>query len=127
MDESQERDLVPYSSDPRAYRWTETAYELLESGALRGAVTEREGIVTAAVEGPCPHCADPLSEAEVRTGVVSDEAADLGVVREAARAPVFVPVTVTCGCNWEHPGAPAGVKGCGVSFRLELLLLRGYA
>lgn len=102
-----------------AYEWTERAYQLLVEGRLQGRAFDTGEVLSSHVWGPCPRCEHPLDDRQVHTAVVS------GVGRGPGRTgeiPGTLAVDVACGCAFPHPRAPEGVPGCGVSFRVELVL-----
>lgn len=103
-----------------AFEWTERAFELLGTGTLRAEIQEhRPGVRWAHVWGRCPRCGHHLDDWQplsAVTGVLGDRrsGSDAGEILDVE------PVDVGCGCGTAHPGAPDGVTGCGVSFRIEL-------
>lgn len=103
-----------------AFRWTERAFELLETGKLRAEIKQpRQGVRVAHVWGQCPRCGHHLDDWQplsALTGVVGTRRPD-----SAAHDAVDVEVIdVGCGCGMVHSDAPAETTGCGVSFRIEL-------
>lgn len=115
-----------------AYQWTENAFEMLERGELLGEAISREGVLRSRVWGPCPRCAHFLDDHQVHTAITNvfggesrgpgsgwREADNEGANEE------YYQVDVSCSCQSAHGGAPAGRAGCGVSFRVELLVQAG--
>lgn len=116
---------VAYQADaPNAYRWTETAYDLLLAGKLSASVTRAGAISTATVSGQCPYCTDDVKFSEVLDAVTGESMTTLGWRRlEGAEADDdgYVPLTVSCRCTEPHAGRPADVNcGCGVNFRVDV-------
>lgn len=107
---------VPYQATT-AYRWTERAFRLIESGELRAGVRAGEGVATATVGGPCPRCGHPIFDRRVAQAVTEVRGA-----HGAELLPLTVVVDVSCGCGEPHAGAPEQVTGCGVAFRVQLVL-----
>jgi len=109
------------------YEWTEKAFAMLENGDLHGEVASRGRVIGSRVWGSCPRCSHALDDRQTLTAVTSLMSAEWrgpgGRGGENA-GPEFFSVDVSCGCGESHPGAPAGVTGCGVSFRVELPLQR---
>jgi hypothetical protein len=112
------------------YGWTENAFGLLERDELHGEVISRDGVTRSRVWGPCPRCDHALDDQQTHTAVtslMSGEWRTWTTVRTSEPGDddhdaVYFPVDVSCGCGHGHPGAPAGKTGCGVSFRVELLV-----
>ncbi|MGO9081499.1 MAG: hypothetical protein ACLQDY_21075 [Streptosporangiaceae bacterium] len=112
------------------YSWTETAFNMLESNDLHGEVVSRDEIVRSRVWGPCPRCGHDLDDQQTHTAVMGlmggqsrgPGRTDAGQPDATDTGVPFFPVDVSCGCGDNHPGAPAGQSGCGVSFRVELPL-----
>lgn len=111
------------------YAWTEKAFYMLESSKLQGeVVVSRDGVVRSRVWGPCPRCGHILEDRQTHTAVTNLMGGEWrgrggtgpGQRGDGGTGPVFFPVDVSCGCGDSHSGAPAGVAGCGVSFRVEL-------
>ncbi len=131
MAEDGGRPDVPYLESVD-YAWTETAFSMLEGGALHGEVVSRDGVIRSRVWGKCPRCAECGHEIDDRqtltavTNLMGREwrlaIRDHGQASGGKTGPVFIPVDVSCGCGKAHPGGPAGSTGCGVSFRVELPL-----
>lgn len=123
------------------YRWTETAFRLLESGALTASVTASDNVSSAVIEGSCPRCVHQFTDRRPltavtnglgasRAGLPGSSGTDLG---DPAGVYETVVLDVTCSCGLAHPprepGTPdAGAAGgCGVSFRIELAADHGPA
>jgi hypothetical protein len=115
---------VPYETDaPNAYRWTETAYDLLEGGKLTASIRSAGGISTATVSGECPYCRDNVNFSEVLDAVTGESTGTLGWQRAQPSQPddSYVPLTVSCSCTELHAGRPADINyGCGINFRIEV-------
>lgn len=77
-------------------------------------VTEGHGGKTWVVQGLCPYCAGEVKNELEREGVPSD-ASDLVAQSEAADV-----LMVECTCSKPHSGRPAGVRGCGQMWTLEM-------
>jgi hypothetical protein len=110
-------------------RWTEIAFEMLDHGDLGGEVISSGGVIRSRIWGPCPQCGHHLDDYQTHTAVTSFYADGWrGTTREtgdpaaATDEPPYFQVDVSCGCGNTHSGAPEGKTGCGVSFRVELLL-----
>jgi hypothetical protein len=103
-------------------RWTEIAAEMIAKGSIVGRFKLTGGIGSAHVWGFCPRCEDRFDVRQTMTAVIPGERT--GVInerRQASDAEIYpVQVDVDCRCNIVHPGAPDGVTGCGVSFRVQL-------
>jgi hypothetical protein len=101
-----------------AFIWTECAFDLLEIGTLRAEVEEPcPGLRWSHVWGPCPRCRHPLDDWQplsAVTGLVSRSGSAEHDIAEIES------IDITCGCGTGHLGAPNGMTGCGVSFRVEL-------
>jgi hypothetical protein len=112
------------------YSWTAKAFEMLERGDIGGNAVSRDGVVGSRVRGPCPRCGHDLDDRQTHTAVTnlmngewrSKGVAGTGQPDEGNADLVYFPIDVSCGCGDSHPGAPPGTTGCGVSFRVELLL-----
>lgn len=106
------------TDDPYDYRWTRQAFDAIQEGRLhRKIIRSDEKAVAAAVFGACPRCEDPLSFSLPLSAVITGS----GVLgHDETRPGTTHPVDVTCGCETTHPGAPSGVKGCGIVFRVEV-------
>ncbi len=111
----------PYS-DSTDFAWTEKAFEMLTKGQLHGEATDKDGIVSSRVVGPCPRCAHDLDDPQTHSAVTNMLGGEWRGLPPASleTAPVYLTVDVSCGCNKPHSGAPAGRIGCGVTFRVEL-------
>jgi hypothetical protein len=112
-------------TDPLAMRWTERAYELLQSGELSADVISADGVRVVRVDGNCPYCDDHVHYVEPLTAVTEGMEGVLGSTRGSAtppREPRYEEITVTCGCSESHPGNPTESTGCGTSFRIAILL-----
>ena len=107
---------VPYQVST-AYRWTERAFRLIESGGMRAGVVVGEGVVTATVGGPCPRCGHQFVDRQVGQAVAPVRGGHAG-----EPLPPTVVIDVSCGCGEPHEGAPEQVTGCGVAFRVQLVL-----
>jgi hypothetical protein len=105
-----------------AYEWTERAYQLLVDGQLHGRAFATGAVLSSHVWGPCPRCEHPLDDRQVHTAVVSGVGRWPGGPDQTGEVPSALEVDVACGCGYPHPRAPQGVAGCGVSFRVELVL-----
>ncbi len=107
------------SYDERSdYSWTEIAFEQLEVGVLRGEIQAKNNVAWSRVWGPCPKCQHPLNDEQTLTAIT-------GLSRPGTRGtkediPDHMAVDITCVCDERHVGAPEGVSGCGVSFRVDL-------
>ncbi len=110
------------------YAWTEKAFDMLEREALHGEVVSRDQIIRSRVWGPCPRCRHALDDQQTHTAITN-------LMGQPGRGPLptgptadeetgltFFAVDVSCDCGQNHPGAPNGKTGCGVSFRVELPL-----
>ncbi|MEU2717297.1 hypothetical protein [Streptomyces sp. NPDC007205] len=99
------------------FNWTERAFELLAAGRLTVADHAADGVSGVVVSGPCPRCDHHFVDRrslDALTGLA-------GVSRNGDSEPSdIILVDVTCVCGTSHEGAPEGVTGCGVSFRIEL-------
>ncbi len=100
------------------YSWTEIAFEELGRGELRGEVTARKGVVSSRVWGSCPRCRHAVDDEQTHSAITGLGASATRGVRDDV--PDHLTVDVTCRCAERHAGAPSGVSGCGVSFRVEL-------
>jgi hypothetical protein len=126
---SAKRDVSPgrgYEESTEA-KWTQEAFEALQEGRLHGAVIANRGVLRSRVWGPCPACGHDLDDRQTHTGITGiysgewrgTTPADDGAL---ATDPAYYEVDVSCGCGHGHPGAPDGRAGCGVSFRVALLI-----
>jgi len=107
---------VPYQVTT-AFQWTERAFHMIESGGLLVGVVAADGVVTATVGGPCPRCSHQLLDRQVGHAVTEVRGGHGG-----ESLPRTVVVDVSCGCGEAHSGAPEQVTGCGVAFRVQLVL-----
>jgi len=101
------------------FEWTERAFELLGSGELWAEIQHHQGGQWAHVWGRCPRCGhriDDWQPLSAVTGLLGGRRTRSGTHETES----VEPVDVGCGCGTNHPGAPDGVTGCGVSFRIEL-------
>jgi hypothetical protein len=127
---------IPYEQSSE-YRWTEAAYELLESGGLTARVMTSDNVSSAVVEGACPRCVHHFTDRRPLTAVTSGIGGSrTGVQAPGSTGPVRsvgtygygdpVVLDVTCSCGVAHPAEASGAAdpnapvGCGVSFRIEL-------
>ncbi|RLK58770.1 hypothetical protein [Actinokineospora cianjurensis] len=104
--------------DTADFEWTVRAFEALEGGRLHGKVFTADGVVSTHVWGRCPRCAHPLDDRQVHTAVITGPSREA----DAQDEPPALAVDIACQCGHPHPQAPDGVAGCGVSFRVELVL-----
>ena len=110
------------TGEPHAYRWTDAAYDALVAGTLHAEATRRGGVGLVRVWGRCPNCHDPLDETVVLEARMvggppgADGADERAIPPEAGE---YARVDVRCGCARQHPGGPAGERGCGIVFRVE--------
>lgn len=120
------------------YRWTVAAFEFLESGRLTARLLTADDVTSAVVEGNCPRCAHHITDRRPLTAVTSvlngnrnggkrtDNDTGQRINPSASADPVVL--DITCSCGVPHPGAfpvdaqAPGAGGCGVSFRIELVL-----
>ncbi|MFD7496580.1 hypothetical protein ACFV8T_30060 [Streptomyces sp. NPDC059832] len=127
---------IPYEQTSD-YRWTEVAFDLLESGALTALVMTNDNVSSAVVEGACPRCVHHFTDRRPLTAVTSgiggsragvQGTGGTGLVAPAGAYGYGDPVVldVTCSCGAAHPAGASGaadstaVSGCGASFRIEL-------
>lgn len=103
-----------------AFRWTERAFHLIESGGMQADLVVGEGVVTATVGGPCPRCGHQFADRQVGQAVTAVRGGHSG-----KPLPRTVVIDVSCGCGEPHTGAPEQVTGCGVAFRVQLVLDAG--
>jgi hypothetical protein len=105
-------------------RWTNLAYGLLTSGDLVVTVSGVGADSTVHATGACPRCNHDVAYTRVETidlpaghrGLGADDAVD------ARAAESWVPVDILCWCAHEHAGRPSSVLGCGIAFRVEVLV-----
>ena len=104
-------------------RWTEIAVDMLTKGTLAGRFRSTRGVGSAHVWGSCPRCGDTLDVRQTLTAVLAGERSGALNERYHAAEMNMIPVAVDidCGCHVMHSGAPDGIAGCGISFRVELL------
>lgn len=102
------------------FNWTVRAFELLCAGHLHGKAFATDGVVSSHVWGACPRCAHALDDRQVHTAVITGVGRSVNVYLEGQ--PDALLVDVACGCGRAHPDAPGEITGCGVSFRVELVL-----
>jgi hypothetical protein len=76
-----------------------------------------EGVVTATVGGLCPRCGHRFVDRQVGQAVTPVRGG-----RGTEPFPRTVVIDVSCGCGEPHAGAPEQVTGCGVAFRVQLVL-----
>ncbi|MGW0615875.1 hypothetical protein [Streptomyces sp. NPDC002788] len=100
------------------FRWTERAFEFLETGDLTVTPYAGGGAPCFVVSGPCPRCGHHLVDRQVTTALTGLSGPSRGGEGEQ---PAAVMLDVTCSCGTEHGNAPAGAIGCGASFRIELV------
>jgi hypothetical protein len=116
------------TTDPLGIKWTEKAFELLQSGALAADVIVKSGVKIVRVDGTCPYCEDHLHYTDSLTAVTEGSEGILppsggGRDRLAADGePIYEEFTVTCGCSEAHEGDPKKGTGCGTSFRVSVLI-----
>jgi hypothetical protein len=100
------------------HRWTRAAFEAIQNRTLHRRVVRYDGEpVAVRVYGACPHCDDHL-DISLPWKAVTGAGGVLG--RTVDRAITTWPVDIDCGCSLTHPGAPKGVRGCGIKFRVEV-------
>jgi hypothetical protein len=105
---------------------------MLVAGTLTGEAESAGGVIHSRVSGPCPRCQQcghKLDDQQTLTAVTNLmgrewrlTTRDQGQASSGEPGPDYAQVDVTCGCGKTHRGAPPGKIGCGVSFRVELLL-----
>lgn len=104
------------------------AIDFYQSGRLQVEAFDTEGVVSAQVWGTCPRCGHDLNVQMTLSAPVVNARGGSGLwsILTWRRVPPSpgIPDTVEvgCGCGHTHPGAPAEVTGCGVSFRLPTAL-----
>jgi hypothetical protein len=111
---------VPWenTADPE---WARRAMDLFRARRLQVAAFDTAGVVSAQAWGTCPRCGDDLNVQPTLTAPVPEGRGLWAALKgrgTPARQGIPDSVEVGCGCEHTHPGAPDGVKGCGVSFRL---------
>jgi hypothetical protein len=110
---------VPYQVST-AFRWTERAFHLIESGRIQADMVVGEGVVTATIGGPCPRCGHQFVDRQVGQAVTAVRGGHRG-----EPLPRTAVIDVSCGCGETHTGAPGEITGCGVAFRVQLVLDTG--
>lgn len=106
------------ADDPYNYEWTLKAFDAIQARTLhRKIIRSDDRVVAAEVFGACPRCDDVLS-VWLPLSIVITGSGVLG--SEERRSSTTHPVDVRCGCETTHPGAPKGIKGCGIVFRVEV-------
>jgi hypothetical protein len=104
------------------------AIDFYQRGRLHVRAFDAEGVVSAQVWGTCPRCGHDLNVQMTLSAPVVIARGGFGLwatlTGRQAPSPTGIPDTVEvgCGCGHYHPGAPAQVTGCGVSFRLPTAL-----
>jgi hypothetical protein len=130
---------LPYELEqPRAYRWTESAFALLTSRRLDVRIATIHGIGAVTASGECPRCRHDVEFTQELDAPASAGAGGrvkspriletLGhAAREGAEDQVgFSSVDVECRCRGTHPGRPNSLdRGCGIMFRASLRTDRG--
>lgn len=107
---------------PNAYKWTKSAYTLLQAGELSAEVRNDHEVRSAVVQGACPRCAHDVGFMQTLDAVTGESMTTLGARSAATPAVRYEELTVQCRCGAEHPGRPKGVKrGCGINFRVDVL------
>ena len=99
---------------------------MLTKGQLHGEATDKEGIVSSRVVGPCPRCGHGLDDPQTHsavTNMLGGEWRGLSPTGQE-KAPAYLTVDVSCGCHEPRSGTPAGRTGCGVTFRVKLRSVR---
>ena len=113
-------DLTPYASTA-AYEWTERAYRMLLEGQIKARSYDSDRVLSSHVWGACPRCGHQLDHRQVHTAVAAGPGRQTGGQIIPPTPPTLL-VDVPCGCQHTHPDAPDGTLGCGVSFRVEIVL-----
>lgn len=99
--------------------WANLALDAHRQGRLQAVVFTTDGVGSAQVWGSCPRCHHELNIQQTLTAaVVVDRGIWSTLTQRSAGAAPPDSVEVACGCGRGHQGAPDGVTGCGVSFRL---------
>ncbi|MEJ2885209.1 hypothetical protein [Actinomycetospora aeridis] len=112
---------LPYErTHPRAFAWTDKAFDLLQSGELRGEVHRRAGLETAVVAGSCPRCTHQFRFETSRDAVVTGGGGTLATRDVVTDDGEFVPIDVSCRCEGTHDGRLETEHGCGILFRIEV-------
>ncbi|WP_326555142.1 hypothetical protein [Micromonospora sp. NBC_01813] len=117
---------VPVEDQPQyaqtaAYEWTERAYRLLLGGQLQARPFDADGVLSSHVWGDCPRCGHQLDHRQVHTAVAAGPGRQTGGRIIPPTLPTLE-IDVPCGCRHTHSGAPDGTLGCGVSFRVEIVV-----
>lgn len=100
-----------------AENWAQRAWDLYQSGQLRIAPFNTDGVISVQVWGTCPRCSHSLDVQQTLTApVVTFRGGWSSIGRKDTEIPPYI--EVGCGCEHTHDGAPEHVKGCGVTFRL---------
>jgi hypothetical protein len=97
--------------------WTQRALALYQSGQLRIAPFNTDGVISVQVWGACPRCPHSV---DVQMTLTAPVIAFRGGLSRVGRNDAGIPpyIEVGCGCGLAHDGAPEHVTGCGVTFRL---------
>ena len=104
--------------DPYAYEWTLDAFDSIQAGTLhREIIRDNSRVpILARIWGICPRCEHDLRYELPLSSVTYD-----GVLGgDLVLPPKTRAVDVLCGCDHRHGGAPEGVAGCGIGFRVEV-------
>ena len=111
-------DPIPFEADSASARkrWTDAASDALDAGTLLANLKRVDGVLVSLVTGKCPRCGDYIDDRQVLTAVGEGIKATSKTQAESS----YVTVIVTCGCAEHHPTPPPKVRGCGISFGLEL-------
>jgi hypothetical protein len=96
--------------------WTQRAKDLYQSGQLRVAPFNTNGVVSVQIWGTCPRCAHSLDVQQTLTAPLVTRGGWPHIGKQNTEIPPYV--LVGCGCGVSHDGAPSQVTGCGVTFRL---------
>ena len=104
--------------DTTDFDWTVRAFQSLREGRLHGRVFAADGVLSSHVWGECPRCAHAIDVRQVHTAVVTGPHRAV----EPADEPPTLPIDIACRCGSPHEHAPGSATGCGVSFRIELVL-----
>ena len=105
------------------FSWTEQAYRLLQDRQLSGKLFLVDEVISSHVWGACPRCGHALDDRRVHTAVTTRTGRAVNPDATGVSTPVrTVQIDVACGCAHLHAGAPADTTGCGVNFRVELVL-----
>lgn len=107
--------------------WGRLALDLYQRRQLQVQAFDTEGVVSAQIWGICPRCGHELDVQQTLSipivGLRGSRGLWAALIRREAPTPAGIPdsVEADCGCGQTHPGAPAQVTGCGVSFRLPTI------